>query len=71
MEQKEVKNTLKRTLIIDKDDMKALRQQALDADMSTQSLLQGMIKQQVKHGSHEALVERNELLEIQLRKLAK
>ena len=62
---------IRKTLAISEDDMKLLGHQAIDAGASKQSYLEDQIKLIAEHGPYEAQLERNELLEIQLRKLSK
>ena len=62
---------IRKTLTISEDDMWALKFQALEAKQSLQGYLENLIKRAAKDGPYEAQLEKNELLEIQLRKLAR
>lgn len=62
---------IRKTLAISEDDMWALKFQALEAKQSLQGYLEANISMMAKHRGFAELIERNELLEIQLRKLSK
>ena len=62
---------IRKTLAISEDDMWVLKFQALEAKQSLQGYLEEQIKLIAANTSYAALIERNELLEIQLRKMAK